>query len=142
MIQTSIAPTGGTARPLRHRQSLPLRRAIREVGKRWVTPEVTAALAKTVWGSHDDGLTRQAYPGSRNRSLQPDDRQAVMLARELLGFPRHLSSMSAASCSPASASTSGAIGNAAMADPHLIEWDKDDIGTLGLMKATCSRSAC
>ena len=67
------------------------RRAIREVGKvLGLTEDVTAALAKTVWG-YGDGLPDDHI---RQAGLDPDNpaiRQAVALADELIGFPRHLS---------------------------------------------------
>ena len=68
------------------------RRAIREVGKvMGLTPDVTAALAKTVWGSHDDGLPDKHIREAGLDPSNPAIRQAIVLARELLGFPRHLS---------------------------------------------------
>src|SRR6202035_107110 len=67
------------------------RRAIGEVGKAMgLTPDVTAALAKTVWGHGSelpDSHIRQAGLDPNN----PVIRQAVSLAREIVGFPRHLS---------------------------------------------------
>ena len=68
------------------------RSAIREVGKALgLTEDVTAKLASTVWGSWGDGVSdsqiREAGLDPRN----PMVRRAVMLATELLGFPRHLS---------------------------------------------------
>ena len=45
------------------------RRAIREVGKvLGLTEDVTAALAKTVWGSNGDGIARRPHPPGRARS--------------------------------------------------------------------------
>ena len=112
------------------------RRAIREVGKVMrLTPDVTAALAKTVWGSHDDGL-----PGShiREAGLDPANpaiRQAIALARELLGFPRHLSQhVGGFVLTRGRLDETVPVGNAAMDERTFIEWDKDDIDTLGLMK--------
>ena len=67
------------------------RRAIREVGKALgLTEDITAALAKTVWGTGDelpDDHIRQAGLDPNNPAI----RQAVELADELTGFPRHLS---------------------------------------------------
>jgi error-prone DNA polymerase len=112
------------------------RRAIREVGKAMgLTEDVTAALAKTVWGSHDDGLPDDHI---RQAGLDPNNptiRQSIVLARELLGFPRHLSQHVGGFVlmrGPLDATVP--IGNAAMDKRTFIEWDKDDIDTLGLMK--------
>jgi error-prone DNA polymerase len=112
------------------------RRAIREVGKAMgLTPDVTAALAKTVWGSSDDGLPdthiREAGLDPNNAALM----QAVLLARQLLGFPRHLSQhVGGFVLTRRRLDETVPIGNAAMDKRTFIEWDKDDIDTLGLMK--------
>jgi error-prone DNA polymerase len=111
------------------------RRAIREVGKvLGLTEDVTAALAKTVWGSGDglpDDHIRQAGLDPANPAI----RQAVALADELIGFPRHLSQhVGGFVLTRAPLDETVPIGNAAMADRTFIEWDKDDIDTLGLMK--------
>jgi error-prone DNA polymerase len=112
------------------------RQSIREVGKALgLTPDVTAALAKTVWGSYDDGLPdahiRQAGLDPSNPAIL----QAVLLARELLGFPRHLSQhVGGFVLTRGRLDETVPIGNAAMDERTFIEWDKDDIDTLSLMK--------
>ncbi len=111
------------------------RRAIREVGKvLGLTEDVTAALAKTVWG-YSDGLPDDHV---RQAGLDPDNpaiRQAVLLADELIGFPRHLSQhVGGFVLTRAALDETVPIGNAAMDERTFIEWDKDDIDTLGLMK--------
>ncbi len=111
------------------------RRAIREVGKvLGLTEDVTAALAKTVWG-YGDGLPDDHI---RQAGLDPGNpaiRQAVDLADELIGFPRHLSQhVGGFVLTRARLDETVPIGNAAMDERTFIEWDKDDIDTLGLMK--------
>jgi error-prone DNA polymerase len=111
------------------------RRAIREVGKvLGLTEDVTAALAKTVWG-YGDGLLDDHI---RQAGLDPDNpaiRQAVDLADELIGFPRHLSQhVGGFVLTRERLDETVPIGNAAMEERTFIEWDKDDIDTLGLMK--------
>ena len=111
------------------------RRAIREVGKAMgLTEDVTTALAKTVWGSGDelpDEHIRQAGLDPENPAI----RQAVTLANELTGFPRHLSQhVGGFVLTRGPLDETVPIGNAAMADRTFIEWDKDDIDTVGLMK--------
>jgi error-prone DNA polymerase len=112
------------------------RRAIREVGKvLGLTEDVTAALAKTVWGSYDDGLPDDHICQAGLDPGNPAIRQAVMLARELIGFPRHLSQhVGGFVLTRGPLDELVPIGNAAMDDRTFIEWDKDDIDTLGLMK--------
>ncbi len=111
------------------------RRAIREVGKvLGLTEDITAALAKTVWGTGDelpDDHVRQAGLDPKNPAI----RQAVALADELTGFPRHLSQhVGGFVLTREPLDQTVPIGNAAMAERTFIEWDKDDIDTLHLMK--------
>jgi error-prone DNA polymerase len=111
------------------------RRAIREVGKALgLTEDVTAALAKTVWGYGDelpDDHIRQAGLDPANQAI----RQAVELANELTGFPRHLSQhVGGFVLTRGRLDETVPIANAAMDERTFIEWDKDDIDTVGLMK--------
>jgi error-prone DNA polymerase len=112
------------------------RRAIREVGKvMGLTPDVTAALAKTVWGSHDDGLPNNHIRQAGLDPANPALRQAILLARELIGFPRHLSQhVGGFVLTRRRLDETVPITHAAMDERTFIEWDKDDIDTLGLMK--------
>jgi len=112
------------------------RRAIGEVGKVFgLTPDVTAALSKTIWGISDEGV---ADAHIRQAGLDPSNpaiRQAVTLANDLIGFPRHLSQhVGGFVLTRARLDETVPVGNAAMEDRTFIEWDKDDIDTLGLMK--------
>jgi len=111
------------------------RRAIRETGKALgLTEDVTAALAKTVWG-YGDGLPDDHIRQAGLDPANPAIRQAVALADDLIGFPRHLSQhVGGFVLTRARLDETVPIGNAAMDDRTFIEWDKDDIDTLGLMK--------
>lgn len=111
--------------------------AIREVGKALgLTEDITARLASTVWGSWGG----DKLPGEhlRQAGVDPDNpviARAVSLARRLLGFPRHLSQhVGGFILTQKRLDTYVPIGNAAMADRTFIEWDKDDIDRLGMMK--------
>jgi error-prone DNA polymerase len=111
------------------------RRAIREVGKAMgLTPDVTAALAKTVWGYGDelpDAHVRQAGLDPGN----PVIGQAVALANALTGFPRHLSQhVGGFILTRGRLDETVPVCHAAMDERTFIEWDKDDIDTLHLMK--------
>ena len=112
------------------------RRAIREVGKAMgLTPDVTAALAKTVWGSHADGLPDKHIREAGFDPANPKIRQSILLARELIGFPRHLSQhVGGFILTKRRLDETVPIAKAAMDKRTYIEWDKDDIDTLNLMK--------
>jgi error-prone DNA polymerase len=99
-----------------------------------LTEDVTAALAKTVWG-YSDGLPDEHVRQAGLDPANPAIRQAVHLADELIGFPRHLSQhVGGFVLTRAPLDETVPIGNAAMDERTFIEWDKDDIDTLGLMK--------
>jgi error-prone DNA polymerase len=112
------------------------RSAIRETAKVFgLSDDVIAALNGTAWGH---GTTPIDAARVRAAGLDPSDPSlALMLkmAGELTGFPRHLTQHSGGfvitrdrldEVTP--------IMNAAMEDRTTIEWDKDDLDALGLLK--------
>jgi error-prone DNA polymerase len=112
------------------------RSAIRDVGKALgLTEDVTAALADTVWGSWGKGLNDMQV---RQAGLDPHNPMvglAVELAAELIEFPRHLSQhVGGYVLTQDRLDTYVPIGNAAMDDRTFIEWDKDDVDALSMMK--------
>ncbi|HEY3796001.1 MAG TPA: error-prone DNA polymerase [Bradyrhizobium sp.] len=112
------------------------RSAIRDVGKALgLTEDVTAALADTVWGSWGSGLNDMQV---RQAGLDPTNPMiglAVELATELIEFPRHLSQhVGGYVLTQDRLDTYVPIGNAAMDDRTFIEWDKDDVDALNMMK--------
>src|SRR5438034_1941832 len=112
------------------------RSAIRDVGKALgLTEDVTAALADTVWGSWGKGPTEMQV---RQAGLDPQNaivELAVELATELIEFPRHLSQhVGGYVLTQDWLDTYVPIGNAAMDDRTFIEWDKDDVDALNMMK--------
>ncbi|UCF55528.1 MAG: PHP domain-containing protein, partial [Bradyrhizobium sp.] len=112
------------------------RSAIRDVGKALgLTEDVTAALADTVWGSWGRGLNDMQV---RQAGLDPQNPMinlAVELATELIEFPRHLSQhVGGYVLTQDRLDTYVPIGNAAMDDRTFIEWDKDDVDALKMMK--------
>jgi len=127
------------------------RSAIREVGKVFgLTEDVTGKLADTVWGHHGDGLeehqVRQGDYDPANLAVA----RAVHFAGELAGFPRHLSQhVGGFVLTEDCLDTIVPIGPAAMEERSFIEWDKDDLDTLRIMKVdvlalgmlTCIRKA-
>src|ERR1700760_4299403 len=112
------------------------RSAIRDVGKALgLTEDVTSALADTVWGSWGKGLDENQV---RQAGLDPQNPMvelAVELAAELIEFPRHLSQhVGGYVLTQDRLDTYVPIGNAAMDDRTFIEWDKDDVDALSMMK--------
>ncbi|MDJ1158969.1 error-prone DNA polymerase [Chelatococcus sp. SYSU_G07232] len=112
------------------------RSAVREVGKALgLTPDITAALADTVWGSWGEGLSDAQIRQAGLDPANPAIRQAVDLAGALVGFPRHLSQhVGGFVLTRHRLDETVPVCHAAMAERTVIEWDKDDIDTLGLMK--------
>jgi error-prone DNA polymerase len=127
------------------------RSAIREVGKvLGLSVDVVAALAGIVWGWSNDPIADQRV---REAGLDPTDRTlrlALDLAAQLVGFPRHLSQhVGGFVITRGPLSELVPIENAAMEDRTVIEWDKDDLDRLGILKIdvlalgmlTCIRKA-
>ena len=112
------------------------RMALRQVGKAMgLTEEVTSALASTVWGSHGSGPPEAHIRQAGLDPEAPDIRRVLVLAGQLLGFPRHLSQhVGGFVLSNRRLDEIVPIGNAAMEGRTFIEWDKDDIEALRLMK--------
>ncbi len=112
------------------------RSAVREVGKAMgLSDDVTTALAGTVWGWSADGIPDERV---REAGLDPTDahlRRTLDLAAELIGFPRHLSQhVGGFVLTQDPLEELVPIGNAAMEDRSFIEWDKDDLDALGILK--------
>ena len=112
------------------------RSAIRDVGGALgLDAGLLDALAKSMaWW---DG--REAFDARlRASGLDPESRiarQFLYLVNEILGFPRHLSQhVGGFVISKGPLSQLVPIENAAMADRTVIQWDKDDLESLGLLK--------
>jgi error-prone DNA polymerase len=112
------------------------RSAIRDVGKALgLSEDVTAALADTVWGSWGEGYTQQQFEQAGLDPSNPVIERAVHLATELIGFPRHLSQhVGGYVLTQDRLDSYVPIGNAAMDNRTFIEWDKDDVDALRMMK--------
>ncbi|WP_426017163.1 error-prone DNA polymerase [Brevundimonas sp. DWR2-3-1b1] len=112
------------------------RSAIREVGKvLGLTEDVTARLASSQWGSFGSDMTERHVTQAGLEISNPQIERAVAMTRRLLGFPRHLSQhVGGFVLTQDRLDEVVPIGNAAMPDRTFIEWDKDDIDALGLMK--------
>jgi error-prone DNA polymerase len=111
------------------------RSAIREVGKAFGLSEDTiGALSSSIWGGggavSQDAVKRSGLDPSSRRM-----RQIAALAREIVGFPRHLSQhVGGFVITRSRLDEVMPIGNAAMAERTFVEWDKDDLDALGILK--------
>ncbi len=127
------------------------RSAIREVGKVFgLSEDVTGALAGMVWGSWGEAPPEEHIRQSGLDPRNPIIAQAIAMAGQLIGFPRHLSQhVGGFVLTQGRLDETVPVVNAAMAERTFIEWDKDDIEALGLMKVdvlalgmlTCIRKA-
>ena len=113
------------------------RSAVRDVGRAMGLSEDTiSALSGMVWGSRSGGALQNKYV--REAGLDPTDlllATVLELAQDLIGFPRHLSQhVGGFVLTRGPLIEVVPVGNAAMADRTFIEWDKDDLAALGLLK--------
>ena len=127
------------------------RSAIREVGKAMgLSEDVCGALASTIWGSWG-GENVSERAGDAGLDLNdPYLRRTIDLTQQLIGMPRHLSQhVGGFILTERPLTETVPIGNGAMDDRTFIEWDKDDIDELGILKIdvlalgmlTCIRKA-
>src|SRR5215216_2796468 len=112
------------------------RSAIREVGKVFgLSDDTVGALASMLWVWSMEGVTQAE---ARRVGLDPSDprlNQVIALTEELMGFPRHLSQhVGGFVITRSRLDEVVPIENAAMDDRTVIEWDKDDLNDLGILK--------
>ncbi|PNG07850.1 MULTISPECIES: error-prone DNA polymerase [unclassified Variovorax] len=125
--RAALAATVVTYRP---------RSAIRDVGKALgFAPETCDAIASNHqwWDGREVSAERLAELG-----LTPDDlavQHLLQLTGQLIGFPRHLSQHTGGFVLTRSLlSRMVPVENASMPDRTVIEWDKDDLDAVGLLK--------
>jgi len=110
------------------------RSAIRDVGKALgLESELIDHLAKSVfwWGTDLEQQLSDANVDFTDTDIQ----KLMYLARSVTGFPRHLSQhVGGFIISRGPLTRLVPVENAAMADRSIIQWDKDDLESLGLMK--------
>ncbi|MGZ3217034.1 error-prone DNA polymerase [Paracoccus sp. T5] len=112
------------------------RAAIREVGKvMGLSQDVIARLTGQIWGfsstAPDEDRMREAGLDPRDQRLH----MTAWLIGQIIGFPRHLSQhVGGFVITDGRLDELCPIENAAMEDRTVIEWDKDDIDALGLLK--------
>ncbi|QYU69668.1 error-prone DNA polymerase [Leptolyngbya sp. 15MV] len=127
------------------------RSAVREVAKALgISEDVAQRLAGTVWGSFPGAMEPERYRQAGIDIANPEIVRLRAMVDQLLQFPRHLSQhVGGFVLTQGRLDELVPIHNAAMPDRTFIEWDKDDIDALGLMKVdilalgmlTCIRKA-
>jgi error-prone DNA polymerase len=127
------------------------RSAIREVGKVFgLSQDTIGALSSSIWGM-GGGAVRAAALEQAGIDLQSTRVQKMRaLALAIQSFPRHLSQhVGGFVITRSRLDEVVPIGNGAMADRTFVEWDKDDLDALGILKVdvlglgmlTCLRKA-
>lgn len=115
------------------------RMAIRDVARALgLPPDLINALSKSLqWFDRGEQVPAELL----KLGFDPASRSAQLLLRlsaQLIGFPRHLSQhVGGFVISQHPLSTLVPVENAAMPDRTIIQWDKDDLDSLGLLKVDC-----
>jgi len=112
------------------------RSAVREVGKAMgLSADTVSALASQTWGWSSEGVDLEQ---AREIGLDPNDRRlrlTLAIANQLIGFPRHLSQhVGGFVITQGRLDELVPVENAAMDDRTVVEWDKDDLDALGILK--------
>jgi len=127
------------------------RSAIREVGKVFGLSEDTiGALSSSIWGMGGGGVRTDEFARTGIDLNSPRMQKMRALAIEIQSFPRHLSQhVGGFVITRSRLDEVVPIGNGAMDDRTFVEWDKDDLDALGIIKVdvlglgmlTCLRKA-
>jgi len=112
------------------------RSAVREVGKALgLSEDITARLTSTVWGSFASTMDEARVTETGFDLATPEIARLKTLIDRILHFPRHLSQhVGGFVLTEGRLDEMVPILNGAMKDRTFIEWDKDDIDALKLMK--------
>lgn len=112
------------------------RSAVREAGKALgLSEDMTSRIASMVWGSFAGQLEDARVTDAGMVLSNPQVARLKAITDRLIGLPRHLSQhVGGYVLTRGRLDEMVPIHNAAMPDRTFIEWDKDDIDALGLMK--------
>ncbi len=115
------------------------RSAIRDVGKAlgFSLSQVDQLARSTAWWEKPEGFAQRIA----QQGFAPDNlkvRQLIHLVHAIVGFPRHLSQhVGGFVISETPLAGLVPVENAAMANRTVIQWDKEDLETLGMLKVDC-----
>ncbi len=112
------------------------RAAIREVGKAMgLSEDSVSALSSQVWGWSNKGIASERVAAAGLDATDERLKQTLELTQEIIGFPRHLSQhVGGFVITRGRLDELCPVENAAMDDRTIIEWDKDDIDVMGMLK--------
>jgi error-prone DNA polymerase len=115
-----------------------------------LSEDVCGALASTIWGSWGGEDVSERAGDAGLDLTDPHLRRTIKITEQLIDMPRHLSQhVGGFILTERPLTETVPIGNGAMDDRTFIEWDKDDIDDLGILKIdvlalgmlTCIRKA-
>ena len=112
------------------------RSALREVAKAMgLSDDVRGALSSTIWGWSSESLgDREAQAGGLAKA-DPLTRHVIAHANEIMGFPRHLTQhVGGFVITRDRLDEIVPIVKTAMEERKMVEWDKDDLDAVGILK--------
>ena len=112
------------------------RSAIRETAKVFsLSDDVIAALNGTAWGQETAPIGEDRVRAIGLNPADPTLKLALEMAKALIGFPRHLTQHSGGFVITRDRLDEVVpVMNTAMKERTMVEWDKDDLDALGLLK--------
>jgi error-prone DNA polymerase len=112
------------------------RSAIRETAEVFsLSDDVIAALNGTAWGQETGPIGEDRVRAIGLNPADPTLKLALEMAKQLIGFPRHLTQHSGGFVITRDRLDEVVpVMNTAMKERTMVEWDKDDLDALGLLK--------
>ncbi len=112
------------------------RSALREVGKALgLSDDVQAAMSGSLWGWHSSTLGKKETEAGGLHEADPLSAHVLACANEIMGFPRHLSQHTGGFVITRDRLDEIVpIMKTAMPQRKMVEWDKDDLDAVGLLK--------
>ncbi|MEM1186701.1 MAG: error-prone DNA polymerase [Planctomycetota bacterium] len=119
--------------------SYQMRSAIRDAGKALgLSLDRVDALSKQVDGWSRDPKIAERFAEAGVDPRSPVGKRLLWTVDQLIGFPRHLSQhVGGMVMTRGPLCEMVPIENAAMADRTIVQWDKDDLEALGILKVDC-----
>ncbi|MDA1018086.1 MAG: error-prone DNA polymerase [Planctomycetota bacterium] len=114
------------------------RSAVRDVGKALgLSLDRVEVLAKSMSHRTDESLAERVHEAGLEPTARTT-RQLIELVRQILGFPRHLSQhVGGMVLTDRPLTEFVPIENAAMEGRTVVQWDKNDLDALGILKVDC-----